>query len=336
MIHVEQSSRPTTWDMSEAVPIIGPSFILFNPAEEKFYFDTLDNMVEKIGEDFKITSSDFLESESIKYLLPLDHQFSHTIHDSLTVILKLHEINPSAAFVLYEPNDPLEGVSGVHAYVKELLEHKNIDHIMLKVVNSTPTGDYPTIIKASNCIDVRRYIEANDLQLSLDDYKKTCEEIYSHIGETDELPYRKVYLSRSHIDRKDHNILIRVPGEIYDDSRMENEKLLEDFFREKGYEIVIPERDFKTFRLQLEYMRSVKVLASITSSGLLNSLFMYDNQYLLEIVAELVTDGGRHQTLVNHYSNYAYIKNHTHLAIQSRRDPEKVIERLKNLVDPFK
>lgn len=335
LLHSKASSRPTNWDLSDLQPQLESRPIYLDLQAEKFHFESLDTASSLLGADFTLFQDKIFESESLKYLLLLDHQFSHVLHDSLTLILKLYSIDRSSIFVLYQPRNPLDGVKMVYEYVEELLTHMQVNYVMVPNKKSMDGPRYSAVIETSNYIDIRKYISKKNLNLSLDDYLNTSNEIGKHIGEPYEAPHRNVYLSRSHIDRIDYSAKVSNIKEFPDDTRMEDESLLEDFFKRNNFEIVIPEKKFIKFSDQLRYMSSIKVLASVTGSGLLNSLFMQEGQVVLEIVAELVTQGGADQGIANNYTNYAYIKNHTYLGIPSRRRPEPVIDRLESFISPI-
>lgn len=327
MLNMTPTSRPTRWDTSTWQIINETKHIYLDLVEKKFISSSIKNTT--LNHDLQLYTDPLLQSTSLKYLIQLQPQFSHSLHDSLAMILKLNLLRPKAVFILYVPQGQLKGVNLVYDYIEELLNYKQIDHVILSPLG----GDsrYSPVVEIQNYIDTSIYSN----NLSLDDYSNTFSTIKEHVCLDQVTPYRKVYLSRSHIDRRDNRNSAGTFGGFKDDVRMENEKILENFFREKGYEIVIPELKFSSFREQIEYMNTVKVLASVTSSGLLNSFFMQDGQFILEIVAELVTDGGRDQSLVSYYSDYSYIKDHVHLSIQSRRDPVEVVHKLENLINPL-
>lgn len=329
MLNMNPTSRPTKWETSTWQTTTKKSYVYLDLIGKKFISSTLEDAKSELNKDFQILTSPLLRSTSLKYLIQLQPQFSHAFHDSLAMILKLNLISPDSVFILYKPGIALEGVNLVYDYIEELLIHNKINYV---IISSTGTDHrYSTVIEIENFIDTSLY--GNNL--SLDDYLNTFSTIRNHVCVDTAAPYRKVYLSRSHIDRRDlEKSNIDFVG-FKDDVRMENEEVLEKFFIENGYEVIIPEHRFKSLKEQIKYMDTVKILASVTSSGLLNSFFMQDGQFILEIVAELVTDGGRDQSLVSYYSNYSYIKNHTHLSIQSRRDPIDVVNKLKNLANPI-
>ena len=337
MIQYRSSSVPSNWDISTATPFSGTSHICLELVSHDFYYESLEEIQSKTIHNFRLESSDLLKSTSIKYLIRLDDPFFHVIYDSLTLVLALHRLDHSGIFILYRPRIESESTRKIYDYFEELFESKNISYLMLYPARDElidKMGYYSPVIETFNYIDIISYLNDNDIKFTLDDYLFASREVLAHLGPNTDAPHRRVYLSRSHIDHRQYETRDGHVG-YRDDVRLENEELLEDFFRSNGYEIVVPEHKFNTFREQLEYMRSVKVLASVTSSGITNALFMEDGQTVIEIVAELVFPGEdltTEQTLFGTYIQTSYEKLHTHVCIPSRRDPKPVIKTLETLV----
>lgn len=304
----------------------------------------MDELAYRLDDRFKLATNPLLESDAPKYLIILKHQFFHTIHESFALIFKLHLLDPSAVLVLYHPSpahseskEASDSTKKIYSYLEELLTDNNVPHVMLHPFGQDPergTGGVSPVVKVARYIDMGKSVLKNNFHLSLDDYLNTSKTVLSHAGSSNSEPYRKIYLSRSHIDDRFFDLR---PGEVgyADDKRMDNQHVLEQYFESKGYEIVVPEKQFSTFKEQIQYMQSVKVLASITSSGISNSLFMKDGQFVLEIVAELVTRGrnsGSDQMLFDDYMHDSYMKKHTHVRVPSRRDPNEVVGSLDKLI----
>lgn len=344
MLNTRNTSRPIKWDLSKQVFTEEETYLYLELSENKFYSSqNADELVHRLDDRFKLLSNPLLESDAHKYLIILKHQFFHTIHESLSLILKLHSLDPSALLILYHPSpahsesaESSNSTKKIYTYLEELLTDFNIPHIMLHPFAQDPergTGGVSPVIKINNYIDAGKSVVKNNFHLSLDDYLATSKAILSHTKVDGVVPHKKIYLSRSHIDQRFFELK---PGETgyTDDKRMDDQHILEQYFESNGYEIVVPEKQFTTFKEQIQYMQSVKVLASITSSGISNSLFMQDGQFVLEIVAELVTRGGNSssdQMLFDDYIHDSYMKKHTHVRIPSRRDPHEVISMLDRL-----
>lgn len=159
------------------------------------------------------------------------------------------------------------------------------------------------------------------------------------IKDLNTVPNKKIYLSRRKIfnsDRDfstagDHQKIIKQMQEDnlvfphFDDNRIYDEKVLEDFFIKNGFEICYPE-DFKSFEDQVNFMYSVKTLASVTSSGISNSFFMQNNGNMIEILTTLTlgemsfdSDIPTVKHLKNEihhfYHTISYMKKHSYIAV---------------------
>lgn len=154
-------------------------------------------------------------------------------------------------------------------------------------------------------------------------------------------PNRKVFVSRS----KNGFWEVEAPGlskaenGMSNDSRIDDHQKLEKLFIDMGFEIVHTE-SFKTFKDQLEYFQDVKVIASLTGSGLTNAAFMQPGGVLIEIVSPLLVPVGKPgmqkdltdpwyvQQVHNFYKNLAFYQNHLYLAIQNPEYKSEEIEKL--------
>jgi hypothetical protein len=147
--------------------------------------------------------------------------------------------------------------------------------------------------------------------------------------------YRKVYVSRGKMPWRDQSENA-VNFSYQDDNRIDNHQKIEKIFVDLGFEIVYPE-DFKTFQDQLDFFYSVKTLASLTSSGIVNAVFMQPGGNIVELVTPLITqspvvndvylmengidpkdyelDLNTVQEIHMFYHNLAFFKEHTYIGI---------------------
>jgi hypothetical protein len=159
-------------------------------------------------------------------------------------------------------------------------------------------------------------------------------------------PHRSVYLTRSKV-QKDTASLDKSSARLSfnSDQRVDSETELAETFSKLGYEIVAPE-DFKDFEEQLNFFNSVKTLASLTSSGLSNALFMQPGGNIIEISTPLVVvspmlageksvvdmqDQGDVVTAIAQelhmfYKLIAYLKGHSYLSINNPNRSAKELE----------
>ena len=140
-----------------------------------------------------------------------------------------------------------------------------------------------------------------------------------------EEPSKKVYISRKNYSS--HDI------------RVDNEEALENYFIEKGFQVVYPE-DIPTFKEQFELFNSCSTLAALSGSGLTSLIFMQENQKVIEILTELMvghtmSDDETKNIIYgihDHYRYMALLKNHTYLAVlNSEKQAELVKAKLDNI-----
>lgn len=147
-------------------------------------------------------------------------------------------------------------------------------------------------------------------------------------------PYRKVFISRKKV--RDKHKSKAAEHHVYNDpetgeerhlmsERIDKEEELEDMFLEMGFEVVYPE-DFENFREQISFFHTVKTVASLTSGGLSNALFMQPYGNLIEITTPLIVNpistGGVKNPLNaevhNYYKGIALAKNHAYLSVPNK------------------
>lgn len=140
-----------------------------------------------------------------------------------------------------------------------------------------------------------------------------------------ETPNKKIYISRK--TYSSHDI------------RVDNEEILENYFIEKGFEIVYPE-DITTFKEQFELFNSCSTLAALSGSGLTSLIFMQENQKVVEILTEVMVGYTMSDDdtkvirygIHDHYRYMALLKNHTYIdVLNSEKQAELVKAKLDNI-----
>lgn len=296
-------------------------------------------LVDKNDKELSLLVSTYKElaDHRVKVLIMVAERFYHFFVDSLPLILKIHKSNPDVVFVLYLQR-------AVHSK-----EYEDFLVLLLKILKGEGI-DYFLISTAANqdfapVYLFKNYVAIDDLTLhlhqvvSMDDVSYATELAVKYSKpptvlqtEYDKPPVRKVYLTRG--GRGVSATPVDEGYEYYkNDLRMHEEDKLIKFFSDRGYEILEPETRFKSIMEQIAYMRQVKTLVSVTSSGLTNMMFMQPKQTVIEIQVEIVDHGGNQegpftQRLHPFYQILSFIKDHTFLSIPSRRDPDVVIETL--------
>jgi len=140
-----------------------------------------------------------------------------------------------------------------------------------------------------------------------------------------ETPSKKIYISRKNYPNRD--------------IRVDDEEILENYFIEKGFEVVYPQ-DIPTFKEQFELFNSCSTVAALSGSGLTSLIFMQENQKVIEILTEVmvgytisyddtkIIEYGIHE----HYKEMSLLKNHTYLVVlNSEKQAELVKAKLDNI-----
>jgi hypothetical protein len=288
------------------------------------------------------TELDFVDtnemiSDEIKVLIYVQDTIYHFFIDSLTMILKIHKEHSNIKFVLYLQR--ARGTKGIDNFYELLFLILDGQGVNYTTVSTVPGKDYAPVYKFNNYVRIDRQVNIHHLMSFLDvEYMADIAIKYSrkYMNATESVePFRKLYISRGNAPSDLGPIEEDYP-DYRDDLRMNDALKLEEFFVSQGYEAFSPEKKFGSIMEQIVYMSEVKTLASITSSGLANMIFMRPNQTIIEVQAELVQvmrfekDSYVYpkQQIHNYYSTLSFMRQHTHISIPSRRDPDKVIKTL--------
>lgn len=285
-----------------------------------------------------VIDSDEMISDKTKVIVHVQDTVYHFFIDSLTLILKIHKEHPGTKFVLYlQKARSNQSIDNFLELLFLILDGEGVDYTAFPTI---PGEDYAHVYKFNNYVIIDRAVVNVHEILSFIDVEYMADlaikysKKYMNVTESVE-PFRKLYVSRSNApsslgpiadDYKDYR----------DDKRMNDAWKLEEFFVSMGYDAFSPEKHFSSIMEQIVYMTEVKTLASITSSGLANMIFMKPNQTIIEVQAELVqamrydddTVVVPTQRLHNYYSTLSFMRQHSHISIPSRRDPDKVINAL--------
>jgi len=230
------------------------------------------------------------------------HFFINLMMPALIVLDELSHKN--LHFVLCDLNlRPKE--ESFHKLLIELLQENNIGYT--QVDNSK--FEY---INAKNFIPINGADIENGIPL-LSNYLINK---YKIVTET---PNKKIYISRKNF--------------LDQDVRIDNEEDIENYFIEKGFEVVYPE-EIATFEEELKLFNSCSTLAGLSGSGLTSLIFMQEGQEIIEIVTELmvgteVTDEGNtviHYGIHDHYKEFSIFKNHTYLSVQNLEKQAELVK----------
>lgn len=99
-------------------------------------------------------------------------------------------------------------------------------------------------------------------------------------------PFRKVFISRSDIRWKEDMEEAKTFS-YPNDNRIDSHEAIEKLFESMGFQVVTSAQ-FKNFQEQVDFFSSVKILASLTSSGLANAIFMPPGGTVIEVATPLI------------------------------------------------
>lgn len=308
---------------------IGPTF---DDMVRTYRDETGDHNLEvDLNSDYDVG----LDTDDLKALVYVSDRIYHFLVDTIPLILRIHNLYPGITFVLY-PEKSSDDVDS-NIFYKALFDFLDKLGSNYFVVKSVEGNQYSNVHKIRNFINTDRfkfdYHDALTLR-NVEDGILALKRMYLGDYKTVE-PFRKVYIKREYTYKR--------LGSVYqddlsypDDLRMHEEERVASFFASAGYEIVSPEKDFKTLAEQIKFMSEVKVLAAVSSSALANELFMEPGQRVIEIMAEVCLPGPSGpdglmrtiQKLPTEYPPLSFLMQHTHVSIPTPRDPTLAIQRL--------
>jgi len=250
-----------------------------------------------------------LVSPKKKYVVALGTAFSHMIQDELTSILYFHrKYGSSVQIIIVKPADET-----IVPVISGILDKLGADYLFVEFYDAFYINNYFTAIGFSASLPALR-----EMYMSIDLY----------LSQFNIVPHRKIYISRTKTP-------IRVLGHEYiaDDSlrrydiRIDNEELVERYMRENGVEVVYPE-DFSSFNEQLKYIRSAKVLITVSGAALTNLAFMQSGQTVLELANQLETNVGRDTYDVGYHTHYyemALARQHKYITVHHNGSADIVL-----------
>lgn len=309
------------------------------PLEHSFYEDTrffrLGNINQVISASSAIklsaeqATSQFpgeilnLVSDEKKVFCSLDRSFYHNVHDDLVQIIRAIEQVPDAK--IYIDGSVLKDYNAsTDNHIRYVLDTLTKRKINYEIVHFN---------KYSGMLVNNYYIAPTHRDVG-NSAKTIYEFVKPDIKDLNIKPYRKVFLSRRNQgNRQSGNPTLITAG--ITDNRTDNHDIVEKFFQELGYEIVIPEQQFDNFIDQINFFYTVKTLVSVTSSGLANAIFMQPGQTVVEIKTPLAIQvhqsfftatpesqtidgpGMLIEELHHFYEVISFKKNHLHISIPS-------------------
>lgn len=252
-------------------------------------------------------------SEEKKMFLKVAASHYHCIYDFLGTVFFLYEKDPEIKFIL----DVGDGVLVPSAkttigFALDLIRENGIKHEIVNFAGKTNFNINNFYIKTDRWTDPGTP-------------KKILNYAESHIKNKNVEPFRKVYVSRRIADERKmksygKNLTDKLTRNSY--ARIDNEEELENFFKQKGFEVVFPE-DFKTFDDQLNYFYETKIAIGLTGGGLTNIMFMQNGGLVVELITTLITNRNDRVNKVlrleegqhHFYHSIAFQKDHEYVGI---------------------
>lgn len=277
-----------------------------------------------------------IRSDKKKIVMAVGLGMFHVVTDSFICFYRIQHLlsNKDVQLVLDIANINRYGMNSFVNLYEKFFNLNNIDY---KIIDSN-NYDY---VLVNNFILYQDYSsQLKQTENSLLDFNQFIQDNYG----SDIEPFRKVYIGRSEKDKNvinywqsnpDHsNFPVKDPLK----PRMVNETMLEEFLKDNGFEIVIPENDFESIAEQIKFMTEVKTLISVTSSGIANCLYMKKGGNVIELrtsfktmtpVGENIFKFG--ECLHNQYSALSYSMDHNYYMIHNKdREAETMIKKLNN------
>lgn len=270
-----------------------------------------------------------------KVIKTISGSFYHAFADDFAEIIFVSNIYPKVEFIfdISEIQGSLDSPSyEFFAYFLECLDKKKIKYTLVDLKKFD-------VLYINNFYHLVIPFESGARLDLLADFFK------DFVTDKNQKPYKKVYVSRARLAHRQPNE--NAKNFYYsDDNRIDDHTEIEKIFLDMGFEIICPE-DFSSFQEQLDYFYSVKTLASLTSSGIANALFMQPGGNLVELVTPLLTVSpvidekyfrineidvdsyDQHPEVVHEihmfYHSLAFFKEHTYIGIpNSSRKARKI------------
>ncbi|MFZ9376628.1 MAG: glycosyltransferase 61 family protein [Candidatus Fonsibacter ubiquis] len=282
--------------------------------ENEIKGESYSNSISVTGEIAnKKIISEYLD-DRFKIILNYNNAFGHCLHDFLGTLLyedkNNKKNNRDCLFIIHASN---MYNNNLNKFMINLLKNLNINYEIISLKDDE-------IFSISNF-----------------KYWKTGAMIYEGILEIDKVlnnfysknqATKKVYVSRSAMQgqKNDYQLFHENNKEdfmFFDDIRVDNENILEQYFKSLNFEIVYPET-FKSFEDQLLYFSEAKTLVGLTGAGLWNGLFMPRGSKIFELTTPLATHGVEY--IHNYYKCLGFAKNHKYIAINNMRIANDIID----------
>lgn len=290
----------------------GKFLLKFDNHDIIFYKKTI--VTEKM---FKESIGINLCSDSPKVFVRLRPEFFHCMFDTLGIILQEFNNNPDTVFIINEEGSYSPNQKKFSMFIFDFLNKNNIKYKNIKVTdqNTYYLNDflffpmYPLLYK--NILLIRNALNKTSIEKD-----KT----------------KKVYLSRrKHDATKSNDSLFNGEDQnnftYKNDERIDDVEKIEKYFISLGFEIIFPE-DFSSMDEQIQFFNNVTTIASVTSAGLANLIFMPENSKVIELSVPMLVGGV--ESMHGHYQGMSFALKHKYLAIPNSRSSDEVVHTIES------
>lgn len=259
-----------------------------------------------------------IDSSCEKVFLKLEKGFFHAISGTLAQILIEHEKNNNIEIILGTLPDDSFGDT-FNQFIINTMKKKNIKHKVVLIEDNT-------IYKIDRCL----YFDMTMLTYPA---LKIIEKLGLEYSSNNP-PYKKIILTRKFVHRFAKNVdglfgrMDKNKFLFQDDIRMNDEDKLIQYFEKIGFECISPE-SFESMEEQILFFSEVKTIVSVTTAGLLNSIFMPQGSKVIELSVPMIA-GGVESLHSNLYSGISFAKNHKYISIPTMRKAEDIIKIIEN------
>ena len=253
------------------------------------------------------------------------HSLYHFYIDEMSLIFNLFKKDRNCLFLIETNANDFESIHLGHAYLKDFFKILEDFKIKYKIIYNKNNKKIAIFSKSTY---IRKFSDGR-YKVLVEDLMKTLSVYINNSLPTD----KKVYLSRSMVNEK-YNFLEMnkvqdgmLPVKFKTDKRINDENLIEEFFKKYNFEIINPEK-FNSLFDQLNYMNSVKLLVSATSAGLTNCIFMKKNQKVIELSTDIAIGG--QEEVHSFFLELCFIMNHQYINIPHLRKASDIIKSFTN------
>lgn len=239
-------------------------------------------------------------------------EFFHLLFDTFSIILQEYNKNKDTLFIINFEHTKTVTEPAWHFFM-QLLTNKGVKFQTVQITMKNPLRinnfkyfkEYPLLVSSVHNI-------SNELLPFLSKEPAT----------------KKVFLSRKKFRTNRSDIAFFANEDLSNftfknDIRLDSEDVVAHYFESMGFEIICPE-DFVNMEDQIKFFSTVKTLASVTSAGIANCIFMPKNSKVIELTVPLIVGGT--ESVHDVYHGISFAKFHKYISIPSMRKSKDIID----------